>query len=70
MTTDRLGVQHAPIRSYPATLWSTHCERCGAEIDSDYRTASAAREAWDHLRASEGAALCDGCWPEPTGGAA
>ena len=60
-------MQYAPIRSYEvtSTLWSTHCEQCGAAIDEGFRSATSAQEAFDNMRALEGRALCDEHWVEP-----
>lgn len=57
----------APKRSYEVTLtlWSIHCEECGEVVDQDYRSAGAAQEAFDNLRALEGRALCDAHWVDP-----
>lgn len=60
-------MKYAAIRSYQfrEIRWSTHCEECGAEIESGYRSATSAREAWDNLREREGRALCDEHWHDP-----
>jgi hypothetical protein len=65
MDEEKLNVKFASIRSYPVTEWSTHCQECGAEIDSGYRSATAAQEAYDNLLALEGKAVCDEHWDEP-----
>ena len=57
-----------PILSYQVTRWSTHCEECGEEIEGDYGSATAAREAFDTLRSLEGRALCDEHWLDPHAG--